>query len=695
MFSFAHTGYFMLLLILPAVFLLYLAARGARKRKLGRYGRSEVIARLMPNLSTKRHILKLVLELLLITTIVVMVARPRMGTRKVSQKASGIEVVVAVDVSNSMNASSTNNPQDISRMQQAKFLLEKLIDRLDGNKVGLVVFAGNPYMQSPMTIDAQSTKMYINDISTGMAATQGTAIGAAIKMSAGMFSQKTQAQKAIIIITDAENFEDDAVESASEAYKNDGIHVSVVGVGSPEGSFIIDSDGERFLDDTGNEVVTKLNEQAAADIAKAGKGIYVNGRDTDALDALEENLSKLADSSLGQYTFTRAGEQFPIFAVIALILLIALIMLRMKKNAWLSSKFKWLTVMLICISVATSSCNGDDKAKALVKNEKTPLELELQHEFDTVMLNHSNKDERNFIDAGNRLYNDSNYVDAEVQYRKAVEANENSFVGRYNLAATLIRQGIASQNNDLFMQADSVLKYVIDQVDATDFEHHRLIKNHAFHNLGNLYYAGEQWDEAIELFKMALRYNPDDNDARYNLRMAQLKKKQQEKQQNKQQQKQDQQDQQNQDNDQKKDQDQNNNQNQDQNQNGKNKDKQQQVKQQQQAEQRHPQNNDAKRDKEVLQKVNLKPQEQKQDQQKDQRQDKKQDEKKDQKKDEKKDNNDNQNQPPRNNQQKINPQNAQQIINTMNQRERETARKIKEREEQMKAGERMRTQNKW
>lgn len=688
MFSFANPEYFFLLLLLPAVALLYLLARLARRRNLRIYGKSEVIARLMPEVSTKRRALKLIIELVLLLLIVVMLARPRLGTRKVLQKSQGIEVVLAIDVSNSMDASSTSNPSDISRLQQAKFLLEKLIDRLDGNKVGLVVFAGNAYMQSPMTIDVQSTNMFLNDINTGMVSTQGTAIGAAINMAHDMFSKKGKARKAIVVITDGENQEDDAA-GAAKAAESDDIQVDVVGVGSTDGAYIITRDGYRLTDDNGNEVVTRLNEDMANEIAKAGDGIYVNGRDPSALDAIDDALSKLASTSLGQYTFSRADEQFPIVAWIAIVVLIAWIMVRMKRNTWLSRQFKWLSVMLLLLTVSATSCSGDKGV--------TTAEQALQHEFDSIMQHDSNKEERNHIARGNKLYADSNYVDAEVEYRKAIEANEKSLVARYNLATAFIRQGIATQDTKLLADADSLLRLVIDNANAGDYEHNRLFKNHVFHNIGNIFYGAEQWDGAVEFFKQALRYNPDDNEARYNLRIAQLKL------QNQQRQQQNQQNQQNQDQNQEQ-KDQNggdggdkDDQNKDDSQNSKNnQDQKQQTEQQQQAAQRHPDNNDAKRDERVMNGAKLqpaKPQEKKQDQ-------KPQNDKQDQNKnknDQNKDNNEN-NQPQQGQngeQGNINSQNAMQILNTMQQREKETGKKVQMREEAIKSGERRRTQNKW
>lgn len=334
MFSFANPEYLYLLLLLPVVVLLFMWSRSLRKRRLARYGREQVVKDLMPDVSPYKPFIKLGLELLLLATVVVILARPRAGSSSTTSKVHGIEVMIAMDVSNSMNASSTDNPQDISRLQRSKLIMQKLIDRLEGDKVGLVVFAGNAYMQMPLTGDAASAKLFLNGISTEMAPTQGTAIGAAIDMATNGFSQSKKSQKAVIVITDGENFEDDAVGTAAQVHKQ-GIQVDVMGVGSTHGA-PIPVQGGYLADDNGEVVTTYLNEKMAQDIASAGGGVYVNGNASDAVETLFETLDKLSKSDLATVSYTQHDEQFPVFAWIAVVLLIALIMLLERKNPWLN-----------------------------------------------------------------------------------------------------------------------------------------------------------------------------------------------------------------------------------------------------------------------------------------------------------------------------------------------------------------------
>lgn len=342
MFSFANPQYLYLLLLLPAIAVMFWGARRARSVHLKHFGRQEVISRLMPDVSAYKPYLQLGIELLIVAVVVIILARPRAGASPTSATVHGIEMMVAVDVSNSMNASSTDNPQDISRLQRAKMILEKIIDRSQNDKVGLVVFAGNAYMQMPLTSDVSSAKLFLGAINTGMVPTQGTAIGAAVEMAAGAFSQSKKSQKTIIIITDGENFEDDAVAAARQAHKN-GIKVNVMGVGSSHGAPIPMPDGSYLMDDTGSQpVVTYLNEEMAQHIADAGDGIYVNGNASDAVETLHDMLDKLAKTDLATVNYTQHDEQFPVFAWIALILIIALLVVIERKNPWLK-KFNFFT----------------------------------------------------------------------------------------------------------------------------------------------------------------------------------------------------------------------------------------------------------------------------------------------------------------------------------------------------------------
>lgn len=336
MFSFANPVLLYLLLLIPAIGLLFYLAQRARVKKLRRYGKLSTLAPLMPDASRYKPWVKITLQLLAIAALVLVLARPRAGAKEETSTVRGIEVMICVDVSNSMLASSTDDVGGVSRLQRAKFILEKLIDKLGNDKVGLIVFAGDAYTQLPITSDFVSAKMFLNSIDTNMVPTQGTAIGAAISMAMNSFTPDEEAGKAIIILTDGENFEDDALGMAKEAHKR-GIQVDVIGLGSTKGSPIpIDASRGIFLkDDSGKPVTTYLNEKMAQDIAAAGDGVYVAGASPAAVSDIDKQLKTLASTELERVTYAQSAEQFPVFAWLALALLVADIFILDRKIGWL------------------------------------------------------------------------------------------------------------------------------------------------------------------------------------------------------------------------------------------------------------------------------------------------------------------------------------------------------------------------
>ena len=257
--SFAYPHLLYLLFLLPVIFGLWWWARLARKAKLRRYGNPAHLSRLMPEASKYVPAVKISLELLALAALIVAIARPRAGQKEEVENTSGIEVMIAFDVSRSMLASSTDDPQGVSRLQRAKYILNRLIDKLDNDKVGLIVFAGEAYTQLPITTDFLSARMYLDEISTEMVPTQGTAVGAAIDMAINSFSPDPEISKAIIVITDGENHEGNAVEMAEYA-KSQGIEVDVIGVGSLKGAPIPVNPrkGEFLKDASGAPVTTYL-----------------------------------------------------------------------------------------------------------------------------------------------------------------------------------------------------------------------------------------------------------------------------------------------------------------------------------------------------------------------------------------------------------------------------------------------------
>lgn len=301
----------------------------------------------MPEVSKYMPWVKMIISLLAIASLVIMIARPR-ATGGLAPDTSetktfrGIEVMICLDVSNSMLASTTDNDGGISRLQRAKHILEKLIDKMTDDKVGLIVFAGDAYTQLPITSDYISAKMFLNSITTDMVPTQGTAIGSALEMAMNSFTPNDEMGKAIIVITDGENFEDNAVEAAKRA-TSAGVQVDVIGLGTTRGARIPVGKGNYMINPmTGEDVVTKLDEATASQIAKAGDGVYVNGGTNSAIDAVDKKMDELSKGEFERKSFSPQSEQFPIFAFISLILLVIYSLTVTRKISWLK-KYRFFT----------------------------------------------------------------------------------------------------------------------------------------------------------------------------------------------------------------------------------------------------------------------------------------------------------------------------------------------------------------
>lgn len=290
----------------------------------------------MPEVSPYKPYIKIVLELIALACLIIAFARPWGGVKDETTTKEGIEVVIAVDASNSMNASATDSQDGASRLRTAKLMLEKLISRLDNDRVGLIVYAGEAYTLIPVTNDYVSAKMFLNTIDTEQIPEQGTNITAAITMAAHSFSDNKEIGKAIVLITDAEELEDaNSVMSAARDAAKQGIQIDVVGVGSSS-PVTVPENGTPMIDDsTGTPVLSSLNEEVASQIAANGKGIYVNASSPDALNNLDNQLGKLKKVSMQSSSLVRHDELFTFFAWIALIAIVANVFMLERKISWL------------------------------------------------------------------------------------------------------------------------------------------------------------------------------------------------------------------------------------------------------------------------------------------------------------------------------------------------------------------------
>lgn len=336
MFSFAYPQYLLLLLLVPLFVLLYCWARYVRRNKLKRFGKRSSILALMPEVSPYKPPIKITMEMIALSLLVIAFARPWGGIKDQKTEKEGIEVVIAVDASNSMLASATTSSEGPERMRTAKLMLEKLINRFDNDRVGLIVYAGNAYTLIPVTNDYVSAKMFLNSIDPSQIPEQGTNIAAAIDMATASYSDNKNIGKALVLITDAEELDDKegVMEAARIASKN-GIQVDVIGVGTPTGVTIPENGSVMMNPETGEPVRTALNEELAEEIAKAGKGIYVNAGNKDALNELDKQLDTLKKAKFEASTYAIHDELFPIFAWIALVFLVLDIFILDRKIGWL------------------------------------------------------------------------------------------------------------------------------------------------------------------------------------------------------------------------------------------------------------------------------------------------------------------------------------------------------------------------
>ena len=334
--KFEHTEYLYALLLIPALTILFIWLMYWRKIALRRYGEWNMVQRLIPAISNNRMIFKFILLMIGYALLVIGIANPQTGSKLVEGERKGIDIMIALDVSNSMLA------EDIkpNRLERAKQAISKLIDKLGNDRIGIIVFAGNAYLQLPITTDYSAAKMFLSTINTRIVPTQGTAIGEAIDMAIGSFDNETHS-RAIIIITDGENHEDDPLKSAKNA-AGQGINVYTIGMGLPDGAPIPEyNQYKRRIgykkDRQGSTVVTKLNESMLQQIASAGKGVYVRANNTQSgLKVIFDEINKLEKTEFESKMFSDYESRFQYFIAVSLIFLVLELFIFERKSNWLS-----------------------------------------------------------------------------------------------------------------------------------------------------------------------------------------------------------------------------------------------------------------------------------------------------------------------------------------------------------------------
>ncbi len=314
MIHFAQAQYLLFLILVPFFFIIQAVVLKIRKRRIRKFGDEALVSRLMPSYSEGKTWIRLLLFSIGFIFFIIGLSRPQIGARLKEHETKGAEIMIVLDVSNSMLA------EDYSpnRLERAKLAISRLVDKLRDERIGLIVFAGNSFVQLPITTDYVSAKMFLNSISTESVPVQGTAMGEAIGTAMKSFSLQSEKSRAVIVITDGENHEDDPVEAARQAAEL-GVRVFTIGVGSPEGK-PIPFEGELLKDKNGEIVVTRLDESILKDVADAGNGLYVRaGTSEFGLNPVIAEIKKMEDEKYSSVVFEEYDEQFMNFFAIALI----------------------------------------------------------------------------------------------------------------------------------------------------------------------------------------------------------------------------------------------------------------------------------------------------------------------------------------------------------------------------------------
>lgn len=336
MFKFENIEYLYALTAIPIFVLLYILSRILRRQKLKNAGEKHLLMQLMPQVSDFKPIFKFIMLLFAYTFGVIALANPQIGTKMEEVKREGVELIIALDVSNSMKA------EDIkpNRLERAKQSIVKLIDNLVSDKIGIIVFAGDAFLQLPITTDYSAAKLMISTVETDMIGTQGTAVGAAIELGVKSFSDDEEINKAMIIISDGENHEDDALGAAEDADEND-IIIHTIGMGSIEGAPIPVYQNGRDMgyvkDSEGNTVISKLNAGMLQQIASVGNGRFIRSSSADPdLTALLEEISGMDKKEFESKMFTEYEDRFQYFLAAALFFLLLELLISYKKNKYLA-----------------------------------------------------------------------------------------------------------------------------------------------------------------------------------------------------------------------------------------------------------------------------------------------------------------------------------------------------------------------
>ncbi len=471
-----------------AGFVYYLQWKKARVKKIGDAG---LVQQLTKDYSPQKFFLKFLLIVSAFIVSVIALANPRTPTGNSNIRRNGIDVMIALDVSKSMLA------QDIkpNRLERAKQLISRLVDKMPDDRIGIVVFAGKAYLQMPLTSDHAAAKMYLSTASPDIVPTQGTVIGDALKMCYAGFNSKEKKYKAIVLISDGEDH-DEGAQKLATSLAEEGVMINTVGIGSPEGATIEDpATGDLKKDVDGKLVITKLNEAELKGLAAKTGGLYqLFTNPDDVANAIEGQLRTMGQHSITETALMNYRHYFPWLLGIALLLLLTELLLSEKKPDTKASQVPGEKNM---------SLAGATLLLLLTLFSAQPAKAQSSNDL---------------IRQGNQAYNKDQYQAAADNYKKAVEKNPFDTNAQYNLGNAQYKN---NKTEEALKAYDAAIAGSRNDVD----------KAGAWYNKGVVLQNNKKLAECIDAYKNALRLNPADDDARLNLQKALLQQKQQQQQQ--------------------------------------------------------------------------------------------------------------------------------------------------------------------
>jgi Ca-activated chloride channel family protein len=489
LFQFQHIEYLAGLIAVPVMVALYFFVINWKRKTVKKIGDPALVNQLISQYSPTKFLFKFILFIVAFTVAVIALANPRkpMGSSNVNR--NGIDVMIALDVSKSMLA------QDVkpSRLERAKQIISRLIDKLPEDRIGIVVFAGRAYLQMPLTTDHAAAKMYLSSATPDVVPTQGTVIGDALKMSYAAFNTKEKKYKSIILISDGEDHDENALK-LSKALSDEGVMINTIGIGSPEGAMIVEAEtNEVKRDAAGNPVITRLNETELKSIAENGNGIYQLFSNTDEIVAkLETQLKSMGQKAIKENSLINFESFFP-----------------------------WLLALVLLMLVAEFLISEIKPAKK-TKSQKGKIQPAL-FLLGLMFFSYSGfaQNDNQLIKKGNAAYNKKQYDLALDNYKQAVGKNPSNQKAQYNLGNALFK---TEKPEDALIAYDAAIAN--SKLPAE--------KAGAYYNKGVVLQNGKKLPECIDAYKNALRLNPADEDARLNLQKAiQQQQQQQQKQQDK------------------------------------------------------------------------------------------------------------------------------------------------------------------